>query len=91
MTEFSNLVDLLREAVAQPAKLATLAPKIQELVWNSEVLFPSRTTEDAARDLAYDLEYYVSDPKDRAADSAYFGEERAIAEIRSALKLMHGR
>jgi len=88
MTTFAQLVELLREAVAQPAVLPTLVPKFQDSVWHSEVSFPSQTAEDAARDLAYDLEYYVSDPKRRAEDSSYFGEERAVAEIRSALSMM---
>jgi hypothetical protein len=88
MTTFVQLLELLREAVAQPAMLATLVPKFQDSVWHSEISFPSQTAEDAARDLAYDLEYYAPDPKRRAEDSAYFGEERAVAEIRSALGMM---
>ena len=88
MTTFAQLVGLLREAVAQPAMLPTVVLKFQDSVWHSEISFPSRKAEDAARDLAHDLDYYESDPKLRAEDSSYFGEERAVAEIRSALSLM---
>ena len=88
MADFSELVGLLREAIAEPAKLPMLVPKFQDLVWHSSVSFPSRVAEDAARDLAYDLEYYVADSKSRAQDSSFFGEDRAVQEIRSALGLM---
>jgi hypothetical protein len=88
MPEFSELVGLLREAVAEPARLAMLVPKVQDLVWHSAISFPSQAAEAATRDLANDLDYYVSDPKHRAEDSSYFGEDRAVEEIRSALGLM---
>ena len=88
MITFAQLVELLREAVARPTLLPTLVPKFQDSVWQSEVSFPSQMAEDAVRSLAYDLEYYVSDPKRRAEDSSYFGETRAVAEIRSALRTM---
>jgi hypothetical protein len=68
--------------------LPTLVPKIQDMVWNSEISFPSETAEEAAGDLAYDLDYYEPDPRVRAEDSSFFGEDRAVAEIRSALRLM---
>jgi len=55
MTEFSQLLDVLREAIAQPPQLPALVPKFQDLVWNSEICFPSQKAEDVLRDLAYDL------------------------------------
>jgi hypothetical protein len=85
MIDFSQLLVLLREAVAEPVKLPTLVPKFQELVWHSEISYPSELADETMRDLAYDLDFYVADPKQRAEDSSYFGEERALAEIRSAL------
>ena len=88
MTEFSQLLDLLREAVAEPTKLPTLVAKFQSEVWHSEISFPSETAEQTLRDLAHDLDFYVADPKHRAEDASYFGEDRALAEIRSALSLM---
>ena len=82
------MLELLREAVAQPDKLPTLVPKFQDLVWHSEVSFPTQAAKETARVLAYDLEYYASDPTHRADDSSYFGEDRAVGEIRSALRVM---
>src|SRR5437899_8891671 len=70
MIDFSEHVGLLREAVAEPAKLPILVPQFQDIVWHSSVSFPSQVAEDAARDLAYDLEYYVTDQKPRAQDSS---------------------
>ncbi len=40
---------------------------------------------DLLADLAMDLEYYVADPKARAEDPAYFGDEKALEKIESAL------
>ena len=85
MIYFSQLLDLLREAVAEPAKLPALVPKFQDLVWHSEIAYPSESADETMRDLAYDLDFYVADSKQRAEDSSYFGEERALAEIRSAI------
>lgn len=36
-------------------------------------------------DLAMDLEYYVHDPNARAEDPSYFGDEKALEKINSAL------
>ena len=36
-------------------------------------------------DLAYDLDFYVSDPSRRREDASYYGEERLIREIRESL------
>ncbi len=85
MPAFSQLVTLLRDAVADPGKLPVHVPQFQELVWHRTVTFPSPEAENAVRDLAYDLEYYVSDPNQRSEDSSYFGEDRAVQEIRAAL------
>jgi len=40
---------------------------------------------DLLADLAMELEYYVADPRARAEDPAYFGDERALEKIESAL------
>lgn len=88
MTEFSKLVTLLKEACAEPALLPSLIPKFQELVWNSKISYPNEAAEEALNDLSYDLEYYASDPKKRAGESLFFGEERAIREIRSTLAIL---
>ena len=85
MAEFSQLLDLLQEAVAEPAKLPTLIPKFQDLVWHSKIAYPSELADETMGELAYDLDYYEADPKYRAEDPSFFGEERALAEIRSAL------
>ena len=36
-------------------------------------------------DLAHDLEYYVPDESERKEDSSYYGNDRLLREIRSAL------
>jgi hypothetical protein len=37
------------------------------------------------RDLAWDLSYYEPDPRARAEDPSYYGEERLTTEIEEAL------
>ncbi len=75
---------LLDEVLASPDKenLNQAVPKLQELVW--ETSDDDNTAWEILRDLAYDLDYYVSDSKLRAEDPSYYGEDRAMAEIRSA-------
>lgn len=64
--------------------------EFQESVWNTD------DTDDgvddpvmeALRDLAYDLEYYVADPKVRAEDPSFYGEARLEQEIKNLLSLI---
>jgi hypothetical protein len=79
---------LLRQALEEPDKLATFISEFQRCVWNESVAYPSQAIEEAIRDLAYDLDYYEADPRIRAEDRSFFGEERALTEIRSALAVV---
>jgi hypothetical protein len=75
---------LLDEVLASQEKenLDQTVPKLQKLVWDTSD--GDNTAWEILRDLAYDLDYYVSDSKSRAEDPSYYGEDRAMEEIRTA-------
>ena len=83
--DFSLLIDLLREIVTDPAKLRGHVPKFQNLVWHSDIDYPTDELSEIFGDLAYDLDFYEPDSRLRSEDSSYFGEERALKEIKDAL------
>jgi hypothetical protein len=81
--EYQSIIKLLERALAEPKNLSLYIVEIQEIAWD-------KIDEDAPifeviSDLAYDLEYFEPDPVKRSEDTSYFGEERAIMEIREAL------
>lgn len=81
----NEIMELLNAALTSPEMLDVLIPNIQQTIWNDEI--DEETPElEILRDLAYDLEYYVSDPDMRKEDPSYYGPEKALEEIRSAQK-----
>ena len=80
-----EIMELLDAALTSPELLAVLIPNIQQSIWHDE---SDKETPglQILRDLAYDLEYYVSDPDMRKEDPSYYGPERALEEIRVAQK-----
>ncbi len=84
------LMDLLLSALHQPDKRKLLISEFQQKVWNA----PEDVTEsqewNILGDLAYDLDFYVSDIKARTEDASYYGDERLEEEIKSALKKLKG-
>ena len=82
-----DFVAILDAALRDPIVLEASIRRFQSLVWDTpeaDVVVDSRE-EEVLRDLAYDLEYFVADPKARAEDPSYFGPERAMSEIEAAL------
>lgn len=83
-----QVIQSLREATLESAKLPEAIDAFQTLVWHSDE-WESHYTNDAAevlRDLAYDLDFYVPDAEMRAEDPSYYGADRAIEEITTALR-----
>jgi hypothetical protein len=94
MSNFSDLVLLLRRALEQPEQLEALVRQFQNLVWDntSDDLGLDVLQSQVLRELALDLSYFVADPRNRAEDPSYFGPERAVTEIEEALeRLGHSR
>lgn len=83
-----QIIESLRGATLEPAKLPEAISAFQTMVWNSEE-WESHYSNDAAevlRELAYDLDFYEPDAAMRAEDASYYGTERAIDQITAALK-----
>ena len=84
MNSLNELILLLEATISDPDKLEKNISKFQEIVWNEELDCSDRQEEILA-DLAYDLDFYEPNPEWRKEDPSYFGEERAINEIKGAL------
>ena len=83
-----HIIEQLRGATLESAKLAEAIDAFQTMVWHSEE-WESHYSNDAVEvlhDLAYDLDFYVPDAQMRAEDPSYYGADRAIEEITTALR-----
>lgn len=83
MTALTELETLLRSALAesQPASKDIVATFIRTIGSCSD----EGEEWEILRDLAWDLSFYDSDPRARAEDPSYYGEERLKTEIEEAL------
>lgn len=59
--------------------------RFQEAVWGEEVADADPDVDDLLGELAYDLDFYEPDPRARAEDPSFFGDERLEREVRAAL------
>ncbi len=83
-----QIIERLREATLESAKLSEAINAFQTMVWHSEE-WKSLYSNDAAevlRDLAHDLDFYEPDAQMRGEDPSYYGTDRAIEEITTALR-----
>lgn len=84
----AGLVGLLEDVLGDPATIEERIKHFQDAVWS----LPESTTlggqdvRELLRTLAYDLDFFVADPRARAEDPSYFGVEQALGEIRDALE-----
>lgn len=89
LPSFVEKLDKILDAVEANDR-KKLVYDFQETVWNTD------NTDDVGadpvmevlRDLAYDLEYYVADPKVRGEDPSFYGEDRLEREIKNSLSLI---
>ena len=79
------IANLLREAIADSRRLRATIAEVQRLVW-AEKVDGTEKEKAVLADLALDLDYFEPDPAARKEDASFFGEERAISEIRAALE-----
>ncbi len=88
MVLLSSLVKNLVLAQQDPR---SLSDQVEQFLWSfrrapkeAKDSLPNAVS-DVLGDLAMELEYYVADPKARAEEEAYFGDEEALRAITSAL------
>jgi hypothetical protein len=88
-----SLVELLASALADPQERPATIRAFQHGVWDHDPQ-PDDEVWAVLNDLAYDLDFYEPDVTVRREDPSLFGNERAEAEIRQALRkvalLKHG-
>jgi hypothetical protein len=74
-----------------PSELAAAIPKLQQEIWAAADPTEQDPQWEILRDLAYDLDYYQPNERVRSENKSFFGEERALIEIREALAKLQGR
>jgi hypothetical protein len=84
----SDLIGLLQRALSNPAERVSAIKAFQNYVFESATPVPGATAEQwqVLNDLAFDLDYYEPDLKDRQEDPSFYGEQRAEVEIKEALE-----
>ena|SRR2546430_16717292 len=86
-TPLVEITRLLTEAVNNNAdRRGKAIRRFQNEIWNSHPLSGEEWAWGLLRDLAYDLDYYEPEVKEREDEASYFGEERCRELILSALK-----
>jgi hypothetical protein len=80
-----ELIELLERAIADRTLRVRLVKQFQKRVWDSNDLDSEPHIARVLRDLAFDLDFFEPDEKERADDPALYGEDRLEEEIRSAL------
>ncbi len=80
----TNLINAQRDTRVLASEIETFLSSFYHASEDEEASFP-KPIFDVLADLAMELEHYVSDPKARAEDPSYFGDEKAIEKNESAL------
>ena len=84
--KLQELIVLLTSALNQPEHRMKFIKEFQEKVWDASEDMTMSPQWDTLTELAYDLDFYEPDPVLRAEDHSYYGEERLIKEIQTALE-----
>lgn len=88
---FESILEQLKVLVNRPTELAAGIPKVQQEIWGAKEGTEHDAQWEILRDLAYDLDYYQPNESVRSQDQSFYGEERALSEIREALAKLEGR
>jgi hypothetical protein len=86
MHRIDALVILLVKALREPKTRDATVKEFQEIVRESRHSLMRPEVYDVFADLAYDFDYFVSDPIVRGEDPSYYGNERLQEEIETALR-----
>lgn len=83
----AEVTGLLGSILAGPEERTRGISEFQEFVFNADQSSNDFTADEwvILRDLAHDLDYYVSDPALRSEDPSYYGDERLVLEVQQAL------
>jgi hypothetical protein len=86
MNDLQNIIAMLVDALLHPEERKRLIHDFQKTIWSKSQPLIEEKILEVFRDLAYDLDFYEPDPKKRAEDPSYYGDDRAVEEIRSTLE-----
>ncbi|HVT95831.1 MAG TPA: hypothetical protein VHD76_23505 [Bryobacteraceae bacterium] len=83
-----DLIGLLQQALSNPVERVSAINIFQSYVFDRTTPVPGASPEQwrILSDLAFDLDYYEPDPKDRQEDPTFYGDQRVEMEIKEALE-----
>lgn len=87
-TSSSRYVQLLKEALSDPEGMYGHVLEFSRAVHECAETIENPVVDTILHELAFDLEFYEPDPVHQQQSKSYFGERRAAALIRRALKKM---
>ncbi len=88
MDQLSKMISLLTEILSEPEKRKRSVQIFQEEVWQGRAVFNEKWVEEMLSDLAYDLDYYESEPSRCQEDSTLYGDDKLEIEVRRVLAKM---
>ncbi len=89
--DLSRCAELIDRMLASPEELDQLIKDFQQIVWDAAHEEGEKAW-SIMKDLAYDLDFYESDPARRARDYSFYDRDRALKEVSEAkrkLKKLH--
>ena len=87
MPKLDQVIHRLRQAILEPGQIVPAFKELEALVYNDEAEFQQlpEQTQEVLADLALDLDYFEPNEQWRREDPSFYGPDRAVEEIRSAL------
>ncbi|MBA3987160.1 MAG: hypothetical protein H0X63_11450 [Flavobacteriales bacterium] len=77
---------ILNDIIQHEKERKSLISEFQEEVWNGDAYEAKGNELEILKDLAYDLDYYQSDPLMRKEEPSYYGNDRLEKEIKEVLR-----
>ena len=85
MHQCQALVKLLEAILHDSANRSRHIEQFQRRVWTDPAVHSEPDIANAIRELAYDLDFFEPDERNRRTDPALFGESRMKQEVQSVL------
>jgi len=88
----NDLINLIEKILSDKENRINLIKDFQQKISNINIEKNENFKNDIfeiLNELAYDMDFYESNPKFRKEDPSYYGEERLRLEIKEALEKIH--
>jgi hypothetical protein len=86
MNALDSMFALLTKILSDPQARKATIEQFQSQVWDPKGRSIDEDTRNILADLAYDLDFFESDPALRKEDPSYYGHERLEEEVETAFR-----